>query len=868
MKKLNYFWNWIRLKVVSFLGFLREKIRRNKTEEDVIFEKTENRVGEDVQNQDGSEGNFLSKMRFKLQSAWKFLRKQSYKFYLKWFGISVASGISVLLILILLVYFGAFGRLPSEEQLKELKQAEASLMYDTNDELIGKFFIFDRTNISYEDFPPYLINALIATEDVRFRSHEGIDTKSLMRVFFKTLLLQDDSSGGGSTLTMQLAKNIYGRERRYGKLSVPISKIKEMFIAKRIERVYSKDEIITLYLNTVPFSDNTYGIESASQKFFGKSARELSLNEAATLVGSLKATNSYNPRTSPEKSQHRRNVVLAQMKKYDLLSEDDFNEKKKDSLEVFYNHFSDHQGLAPYFREQIRLQVPEILKNIKKSDGTPYNLYKDGLRIYTTLDKTMQEYAEKAVRKHLAKLQKDFEISYGKKAPWSLDNDWFKQQVKKLSVYKKLKDDGFSDEKIWQKLSEKKPMDLSFYQKDTVLSHSTLDSLSHFIRILNTGFVALDPKSGAVRSYVGGVDFESFKYDHVVQSQRQVGSTFKPIVYATALEMGMPVCTHFSPKALTYSDYKFWTPTNSSKIEADDFTYFSVGKALRESINTIAVQTLFYVGLDNVIQKAKQMGVKTKIPREPSIALGTAEMPLIELAKVYTTFANNGTPANPYFITKITDNKGNIIWKYTPKKNQPALSETTIQTMIELMRGTINQGTASRMRGQYGISNDLAGKTGTTQENKDGWFAVMLPDLVMLTWVGNDQQIGFKSTSMGQGANSALPVSALFLQQLNRNKKYNKVTRGTFSVSDEIRAVVAECNPIVQDNFFQRVFSERRKDTVSGQDLFRIYKLDSLNYTENQGVYTETTEETRSPVYFEQPKKRSFFEKIFGKKEE
>lgn len=868
MKKMNYFWNWLRLKAVSFWQFLREKIQSNKPDGEANFQEIENRVGESSQNQYKNENNFWQKIRFKLQSAWNFLRKKSYRFYLKWFGILFAGAFSALLILVLLVYFGAFGKLPTENDLKELKQAEASLMYDSNEELIGKFFIFDRTNISYEDFPPYLINALIATEDIRFRSHKGVDNRGLLRVFFKTILLQDDSSGGGSTLTMQLAKNIYGRERRYGKLSVPINKIKEMFIAKRIEKIYSKDEILTLYLNTVPFSDNTYGIESASQRFFGKSARELSLNEAATLVGSLKATKSYNPRTSPEKSQHRRNVVLSQMKKYDLLSEDDFNEKKQDSLEISYNHFSDNESIAPYFREQIRLQVPELLKNIKKEDGTPYNLYRDGLRIYTTLDKTMQQYAEQAVRKHLAKLQKDFEISYGKKAPWSLDNDWFKQQVKKLTIYKNMKEDGLSDEEIWQKLSEKKPMDLSFYQKDTILSHSTLDSLSHFIRILNTGFVALDPKSGAVRSYVGGVDFESFKYDHVVQSRRQVGSTFKPFVYATALEMGMPVCTHFSPKALTYSDYKFWTPTNSSKIEVDDFTYFSVGKALRESINTIAVQTLFYVGLDNVIQKTKQMGITGKIPREPSIALGTAEMSLMELAKAYTTFANDGTPVNPYFITKITDNQGNVIWKNTYKKQQTVFSQATMQTMIELMRGTINQGTASRMRGQYGISNDLAGKTGTTQENKDGWFAVMLPDLVMLSWVGNDQQIGFKSTSMGQGANSALPIAALFLQQLNKNKKYNKVTRGTFAVPDEIRAMVAECNPVVQDNFFQRIFSEQRKDTVSGQDLFRIYKSDTLQYNENQEINTETTEETRSPVYFEQPKKRTFFEKIFGSKEE
>ncbi|MDO5104978.1 transglycosylase domain-containing protein [Capnocytophaga sp.] len=863
MKKIKLLLNWINEKSNSFLAFLRRKINKLKSSNaDGVGEKPEE------SNADTSGLPFLSKVGFKIKSVWVFLRKQSYRFYLKWLGILFLTGFSVLCLLILLVYFGAFGKLPTENSLKELKQAEASLLYDTNEQLIGKFYIFDRTNVAYNDFPPYLINALIATEDVRFRSHSGIDNQSLMRVFFKTLLLQDDSSGGGSTITMQLAKNIFGRERRYGKISVPIHKIKEMFIAKRIEKVYSKDEILTLYLNTVPFSDNTYGIESAAQRFFGKSVRELSLNEAATLIGSLKATNHYNPRTAPEKSRERRNVVLAQMKKYDLLSDDDFNEKKSDSVAVSYNHFSGDEGVAAYFREQIRLSVPELLKNVTKPDGTPYNIYRDGLRIYTTLDKTMQLYAENATKKHLEKLQKAFETSYGKNAPWHLHNDWFWQQVTKLPAYKKLKEAGFSQEEIRKKLSEKKPMELSFYQKDTILNHSTLDSLSHYVRLLNAGFVALDPKSGAVRSYVGGADFRWVKYDHVVQSRRQVGSTFKPIVYATALEAGMPICTHFSPKVLTYSDYKFWTPTNASKIEVDDHTYFSVGKALRESINTIAVQTLFYAGLDNVVQKAKQMGIESKIPREPSIVLGTAELPLIELAKAYTAFANNGTPVNPYFIDKITDNNGKVLWKHTRKENKPALSKNTAHTMLELMRGTVNHGTAWRLRGQYGITNDLAGKTGTTQENKDGWFAVMLPELVMLTWVGNDRQIGFKTTSLGQGASSALPISALFLQQLNKNKKYDKVTRGTFVIADEIRSEVAQCNAVVQENFFQRVFSKPRKDTVSGSDLLRIYKLDSINYFDNQNITTELETENPDRIFFEQPKKRNLFERIFGKKEE
>jgi len=756
--------------------------------------------------------------------SWQWLRAKPYQFYLKCIGIPIGIGVAGILLLILLIYFGAFGRLPSEEDLKELRQSEASLVYDYENQLIGKFYIFDRTKIEYKDFPPYLINALIATEDERFYLHGGVDTKSLFRVFFKSLLLQDDSSGGGSTVTMQLAKNIYGRGQRYGKLSMPIHKIKEMIIARRIEKVYSKEEILTLYLNTVPFSDNTYGIESAAQRFFDKSARDLTLNEAATLIGTLKATNSYNPRTSPKRSEERRNVVLAQMKKNNLLTEDDFKVHTRDTLKTTATT-AEKDGVAPYLVEQIRLLLPELLKDVKKPDGSAYNIYKDGLRIYTTIDKTMQEYAEKAVEKHLTSLQQDFEQTYGKRAPWNLDSDWFKEEVKKLPAYKELEEQKLSETQIWAKLSEKKPMDLSFYTEDSIKRHSTLDSLSRFIRILNTGFVSVEPQTGAIKTYVGGADFRYFKYDHILQSRRQVGSVFKPIVYATALEMGMPVCTHFSPLPLTYADYEYWSPRNASKTDDDPNIYYSVCKGLRESLNTIAVQTLFYAGLKNVIKKTRQLGITSPLPNVPSIALGSAELSVIEVAKAYTAFANKGVPVEPYFITRIENKKGEVIWERKPKVLAPALSERTAQIMIQMMRSTVNEGTASRMRGQYGLTNDLAGKTGTTQDNKDGWFAGMLPNLVMITWVGNDQQIGFKSTRLGQGANSALPIAALFVSQLNRNSKYKDLTRATFKVSEEIRTEVTECEPTVREGFFDRLLSSTAKDTIRAGDVhYRIYE--------------------------------------------
>lgn len=788
---------------------------------------------------------YLHKKSLKI---WLFLKQKSYKFYIKCIGIVFFAILTAIFLLIGCVYFGVFGELPTKSELKEFKQAQASLMYDCEENLIGKFYIFDRTDISYQQLPPHLINALLATEDVRFHNHKGVDIKSLFRVFFKSILLQNDHSGGGSTLTMQLAKNIFGR-KNYGKLSMPIHKTKEIIIAQRMEEVYSKKELIELYLNTVPFSDNTYGIESASQRFFGKSAKDLTLTESATLIGSLKATNSYNPRTSLEKSIERRNIVLSQMKKYQFISEEDYQTLKTDTLTLSYQYFSDNLGVAPYFREQVRQQAQQLVEQLRKKDNSPYNLYKDGLQIYTTIDKTLQEYAEISVKKHLIKLQKQFEASYGKKAPWHIENKWFKNEVKKLSEYQKLKKQGWSEAEIWQHFSQKKPMQLfSYFPKDTIFQYSTLDSLSHCLKFLNTGFLAIDTHSGAIRAYIGGIDYQQFKYDHIVQSRRQIGSTFKPIVYATAIENGLPICSYFSPNEVIYEEYENWSPKNSPKIEVNENTYFSIAKALSESINTISVEILFEAGIEKVIETAQKLGIRSEIPPVPSIALGTIEIPMIELGKTYTAFANNGTPVTPYFIEKITNKNGEIIWQHTPKIEQKIWSDTTSQALIQMMRGTIEHGTATRLRSQYKLLNDIAGKTGTTQNNKDGWFVGITPRLAMLSWVGNDQQIGFPSTAIGQGAHSALPIVALFLQQMNKNQKYNSITKATFDVSAEIQELMTECEPIIEENFLDRLFSS--------QNIFYPNRNKKNEPHINDTIFLEKS--APKPL-----KKKSFFERLF-----
>ncbi|MFK7782319.1 transglycosylase domain-containing protein [Psychroserpens sp.] len=717
------------------------------------------------------------------------------------------------------VYFGFWGKLPTKEDISNIKQAEASLLLDTNQELLGKYFIFDRQIVNYDILPKHMINALVATEDVRFYEHSGVDYKSLFRVLFKSILLQNNSSGGGSTISQQLAKNIYGRAR-HGWFSMPVNKTKEMILAKRFEELYSKEDIIAMYLNTVPFSENVFGIESASQRFFSKSAEDLSLSESATLIGTLKAPHSYNPRLFPERSQFRRDVVLQQMEKYNYITTDLRTETSEQPLIVNYRKFNHNVGTASYFREQVRQDLKIILDSLALANDKTYNLYKDGLKIHTTLDIDMQRYAEKAMQKHMASLQSQFENSYGKNAPWLSNKKLIEKRIKDLAIYKRLKQKKWSEKAILDSLNIKTKMSLFSWEGDLLIDASVVDSLQHMMKFLNSGFVAVSPNNGAIKAYVGGINFERFKFDHVSDSKRQVGSTFKPIVYTTALEKGMDACTYYPIKEVTYTNQKGWTPTNGGKEEVDRHLNYSFQKALSESVNTIAVKVLEDVGIDAVIEQAQRMGIQSKLPKVPSLALGTAELSMLELAEAYTSFANEGHVSKPFYITKIEDKLGNVIYEQSDRYiGTEAFSEATRQSMIEMMKATINSGSAKRIRSTYGLKNDLAGKTGTTQNNKDGWFVGLSPNLVMLSWVGNDDhRIGFSNTTIGQGANSALPIVALFLKELNTDSKFNTITKAKFETpSDDVIAAL-DCEPEQRDGFLKRLFSKDKKEREFDSD--------------------------------------------------
>ncbi|WP_424493489.1 transglycosylase domain-containing protein [Salinimicrobium sp. GXAS 041] len=707
------------------------------------------------------------------------------------------------------IYLGMWGEIPDSAELKNLKQNEATEIFASEGELLGKYYIFDRQPVFQEDIPQHLLDALIATEDLRFYEHSGIDSRSLLRVFFKTLLMGDESSGGGSTITLQLAKNLFGRND-YAAVSIVVNKVRESIIARRLEDLYSKEEILTLYLNTVPFSDNTFGIESAARKFFNKTTKDLNLKEAATLVGTLKASHYYNPRIYPERSQSRRNVVLHQMQKYGFLSPEEYDQLKEEPIELNYQYFNNNSGTAAYFRSQLQKDVKSILDTLKTENGEKYDLYQDGLQIYTTIDYKMQKLAEEAMTEHMSVLQEQFERSYGKNAPW-LRKELIAEALPKTKAYQSLAAAGWTKEKILDSLNGKTEMELFDWGKKEMVQASIADSLQHYMKFLNMGMLNLEPQTGAVKSWIGGINHEYFKYDHVAQSQRQVGSTFKPVVYTAAIEAGIDPCTYYSVREVTYAEG--WTPSNSSSEEEDPHMNYSMEAALSQSMNTIAVKVLFDVGLKNVISQARKMGISSTLPEYPSLALGTAEMSVEELAGAYTGYVNAGHPAKPYYISKITDKFGNTLVNFEPEvAKKQAFSTTTAALMLEMMKTTVNEGTAARLRYKYNLRNDIAGKTGTTQNNKDGWFVGITPNLVSVTWVGaDDHRIGFRNTSTGQGANSALPAFALLMQKMNNDSSFNEITQAKFPAPSATVQALLDCEPSERDNFLERLFTNAKE---------------------------------------------------------
>ncbi|MEH6762051.1 transglycosylase domain-containing protein [Maribacter arcticus] len=730
---------------------------------------------------------------------------------LKVIGLGILGLCAFFLLFIVSINLGLWGKIPSKKELSNFQYQMASEVFTADSVLIGKYYLYDRQPIAFEEFPDHLKQALISIEDERFYDHSGIDFKSLIRVGFKTILMSDDSAGGGSTLTQQLAKNLYPRKER-NKTNIVVDKVKEMIIAKRLEEIFSKDEILTNYLNTVSFGDNTFGIESAALKFYNTRTKDISTAQASTLVGMLKATYGYNPRLFPERSLSRRNLVLRAMYGNNYITEEQVYRFTQEELNLDYREFDYNAGIAPYFREEVRKEMLRWIAD-QNNNSSDYNLYTSGLKIYTSLNFKMQKLAEEVMIEHMTKLQNDFEKSYGKNAPWIKDKKLMQKIAKRTSSYKKLQKANLSHEQIIDSLTkDKRKRNFIDWQGDKEVTASTMDSIQHYTKFLNTGSLTIDPNNGDILVWIGGINFKQYKYDHISQSKRQVGSTFKPIVYTAALEQGVAPCTYFSAEEVEYDNLKGWSPGNSGdKDEA--YLNYSMEEGLSNSVNTIAVKVLEKAGINNVLKMAKEMGIDEKLPNEASIALGTGEIKILDLAQAYTSYANNGKHIKPNLIKRITDNKDSVLVEFKSNlSSEAAFSKETGQIMIEMMKSTVNSGTASRLRNTYGLKNDMAGKTGTTQNNKDAWFVALTPSLVHLTWVGLDQhEIGFSNTSIGQGANAALPMFGLWMKQLNQNKDFDKYTKRSFPKPSASVIDALNCNPVKRDGFFKRLFKNPNK---------------------------------------------------------
>ena len=737
------------------------------------------------------------------------------------------------LFLLLIVWI----EIPSYSELRNIQNQVASEVYSADSVLLGRYYIQDRTEIKYEEIAPVVINALIATEDIRFYDHGGVDYNSLGRVLIKSIFMQDESSGGGSTITQQLAKNLYPR-KRYWLFSMPMNKLREVITAFRLESIYSKEALVTMYLNTIPFADLTFGIEAAAKRFYSTTAKELNANQAAILIGMLKATTSYNPRLYPARAKTRRNVVLSQMAKYKFLTKIVADSLKLLPIDLHYISVSYHQGLAPYFREYVKSELMDWCKTNLKPDGDPYNIYTDGLKIFTTIDSRLQTYAEKAVAQQMTDVQKSFFDHWGKEEPWKGKDEVVQDAIHHSPRYVKLKEQGLTENQIMEAFNKKVPMRLFTWNGELDTNMSPLDSIKHTLRYLSAGFLAMEPGTGRIRAWVGGIEHDYFQFDHVkISTKRQVGSIFKPIVYAMAVEKGMEPCELISAGRETYIDDEGekWTPRNSQNDYEIEYT---MPGALAYSVNTVAVKLIQAAGVNNTVDLARKMGIVSEFKNVPSVALGSASISLMEMTTAYSCLANYGITTSPFMISAIHDLDGKVFTNFkTPDQSKRVLSEASARLVLQMMRTVVHEGTASRLRWKYGIYNDVAGKTGTTQANADGWFMGITPGLVVGTWVGaDDPRIHFRSTELGQGSNTALPMFAYFMKQVNEDKTFEKLSKDEFprlpnnlqeklacdlyELNDDLRSL-AQKTLLQRDSLLQADTSATKRDDSFLEQLYK-----------------------------------------------
>ena len=736
---------------------------------------------------------------------------------------TVLSPFLVLFTLILLAKTEFFGELPSFDQLENPKNNLATEIISHDGVVLGKYFFENRSRVKYEEIPQDLVNALVATEDVRFYNHSGIDARALLRAVLG-VLSGSSNTGGASTITQQLAKMLFTEQPSTGVQRV-IQKLKEWVIAAELEKHYTKAEIITMYLNRFDWVNNAVGVKSASKVYFNKKPEELEVWESAVLIGMLKNPALYNPNRRLEKTQQRRDVVLRQMNKYKFLNDSLLDTLVKMPLTLDFKRESHNEGLAPYLREVLRGYLKKWSSENFKPNGKAYNIYTDGLKIHTTINSKMQLYAENAVKKHISQLQDDFynhwkgytKAPYPDDFEWEQINDIIDQGMRRSERYKKLKKQGKSEGEIRKVFNTKTKMTIFSWSGDIDTTMSPRDSIKYNKFFIHCGMMSMEPGTGHVKAYVGGINHKYFKYDHVTKGRRQVGSTFKPFLYSLAIQEGYSPCFTI-PNVPVFFDKKRWglekdwAPKNSG----DEFNGLplTLKFGLANSINTITAYIMRDFGPDAVVDLAKKIGIRSKILAVPSLCLGTFDLSVYEMVGAYGTFVNKGVWTEPIFVEKIVDKNGVTLEEFTPK-TQEAMSGETADIMIRLLQGVVDgvysptakktRGTGIRLRSKYKFTNEMGSKTGTTQEHADGWFMGVTPNLVTGVWSGcEDRSAHFRSITYGQGANMALPVFAEFMQSVYNDSTNTNIYLDKFDISRKID-VKLDCgetiNPLDNSTF-------------------------------------------------------------------
>ena len=730
----------------------------------------------------------------------------------RWFWICFT--VPVVMVIGLLALVWAFADIPSFEELENPDSKLATQVIAEDGEILTTFHIENRSFVTYEELSPNLVNAAVATEDARFYNHSGIDFRALARVAFKTVLGGNSGQGGGSTITQQLAKTLYPREDVSSRipgvsvLKMVWIKLKEWITAVKLERNYTKDEIMNMYMNQVFFGSNAYGIKAASQTFFSKNPIDLTVEESATLVGMVNKPTRYNPALNPDKSLVRRNFVISQMEKAGFLTKAERDSIQQIPITLSYQVQDHNAGLGPYFRDMLRrtmnakqpkrssyaqyedyvvdsLQWADDglygwLNKNKKADGSSYNLDKDGLRIYTTINYKMQKYAEEAVAEHLGKdLQKSFwrDLKWKTNKPFSNDipketiDQLMKQARRWSDRYRIMKNNGASEAAIRESFD--KPVEMrvfSWNRKgyiDTVMTPN--DSIRYYKSHLRAAFMAIEPNTGHVKAYVGGPNYRYFKYDNVRQGKRQVGSTIKPFLYTLAMQEGMTPCDKVVnvPQTFIVGDTT-WTPKSTDKDEWIGQTV-TLKWGLTKSSNNISAYLMKQYGPNAMVEMMRKMGVGSFLDPVYPLCVGSADISVYEMVSAYNTFPSEGVYVSPIFVTRIEDSMGNVLGEFNNQKRE-AVSEYTAYLMANLMQGVVNSGTGVRLRAKYGLKGEIAGKTGTTNDQSDGWFIGYTPSLTAGVWVGaEDRQVHFESLSLGGGSNMALPIWGIFMQKVMKD---------------------------------------------------------------------------------------------------